>query len=192
MSGDEKKARVLMRELGHYLISAASGDVDMEDILVELAVPMPADDRPLNFDDSIKLSRIAKREYVQRLQRSRYFGDDLFSDPAWDMLLDLYISKISGMRISVTSLCIASHVAPTTALRWIAVLEQQNLLHRSKDSADNRRTWVELTESGALKMENYLRDVHKRCFEEVDKAAGFRSIYFSDRIVHRSKVNEDG
>lgn len=191
MSDDEKQARVLMRELGHYLISASSSEVELEDVLVELAIPMPSQNHKLHkIDDSIKLSRIAKREYVQRIQRSKYFEGDLFADPAWDMLLDLYISKVSGIRISITSLCIASHVPPTTALRWIGVLEEFELLRKIRDSADQRRVWVELTDLGSEKMEGYLRDVHKKYFVDGSKFESVRNIAFSEKVVIKNKVND--
>jgi hypothetical protein len=55
---------------------------------------------------------------AQRL-RSRYFREDLFADPAWDMLLDLLQAEIAQLRVPVSSLCIAAAVPATTALRWL-------------------------------------------------------------------------
>ncbi len=55
----------------------------------------------------------------QRQLRARFFDGELFADPAWDMLLDLTAARVEARRVSVTSLCIASGVPPTTALRWI-------------------------------------------------------------------------
>src|SRR5690606_28555572 len=60
------------------------------------------------------------REIIrQRQLRTHFFGGDLFADPAWDILLDLTAARVERTRVSVTSLCIASGVPPTTALRWI-------------------------------------------------------------------------
>ncbi len=58
-----------------------------------------------------------------RSDRQALFKTELFADPAWDMLLDLALSEASGRRISVTSLCIASGVPTTTALRRLDDLQ---------------------------------------------------------------------
>ena len=74
------------------------------------------------------------------------FGDEtLFEDPAWDMLLDLYAAELEGKRVSVTSLCIAAGVAPTTALRWISKMTEMALLIRHPDLDDRRRAFMTLS-----------------------------------------------
>src|SRR3546814_17984132 len=61
-----------------------------------------------------------------RRLRDRYFAGDLFADPAWDMLLDLYAARSQNSHpVSVSSLCIASSVPATTALRWIKAMEEK-------------------------------------------------------------------
>ncbi len=65
----------------------------------------------------------AKEYYRKRRLRERMFGNpDLFADPAWDILIDLFIASEEGRKISVSSACIASAVPTTTALRWIKIL----------------------------------------------------------------------
>jgi len=61
------------------------------------------------------------------------------------MLLDLYAAELEGTRVSVSSLCIASAVAPTTALRWIARLTESGLLVRQPDPDDRRRAFMALS-----------------------------------------------
>lgn len=90
-----------------------------------------------------------------RSQRDRFFLKGLFADPAWDMLLDLYVSEISGQKVSVSSLCIASNVPSTTALRWIASLDCEGLVERSSDSRDRRRYFISLTNKGRCAMDAY-------------------------------------
>ena len=63
------------------------------------------------------------------------------------MLLELYDADFTGRRISVSSLCFASGVPQTTALRWIKVLEREGQIKRTPDPRDGRRYFVELTES---------------------------------------------
>lgn len=91
--------------------------------------------------------------------RQGYFPDGLFSDPAWDMLLDLTHARLSGKRVSVSSLCIASRVPATTALRRIGDLVGEGLATRVRDEADGRRVFVELTEDGFSRMIAYIDNV---------------------------------
>jgi len=98
-----------------------------------------------------------------RRLRSRYFSEELFADPAWDMLLDLLQAEIAHLRVPVSSLCIAAAVPATTALRWLKTMVSEGIFIRRADPHDGRRVFVELAPdaSGAL----------RRYFAEVGKAA---------------------
>src|SRR5690606_396517 len=52
-----------------------------------------------------------------RRLRDQFFRGELFADPAFDTLLDLYAARLEGRRVAVSSLCIAASVPATTALR---------------------------------------------------------------------------
>lgn len=78
----------------------------------------------------------------------RALGSKLVANPAWDMLLDLFLAQERNEPICVTSLCYASHVPPTTALRWIGVLVDDGLVFRRQDREDKRRSYVLLTDAG--------------------------------------------
>lgn len=83
---------------------------------------------------------------IRRL-RDRFFSAELFADPAWDILLDLAASRLERRPVSVSSLCIAAAVPPTTALRWIRMMTDQDLLVRRADPDDARRMFVALSDS---------------------------------------------
>lgn len=102
--------------------------------------------------------RLIRKVIRQRQQRAKYFDADLFADPAWDMLLDLAAAREEHIRVSVTSLCIASGVPPTTALRWIGQMTESGLLNRTEDSIDKRRAFVTLTDEGADLIAKYFAD----------------------------------
>lgn len=97
-----------------------------------------------------------------RLERNSFFPADLFSDPAWDMLLDLYAAELSQVRVSVTSLCIASNAPTSTALRWISALEQQQLIERRADPLDGRRFFLSLTREAIDRFERYFAALGNR------------------------------
>lgn len=98
-----------------------------------------------------------------RRLRSRYFPEELFADPAWDMLLDLLQAEIAHLRVPVSSLCIAAAVPATTALRWLKTMVQQGVFVRRADPHDGRRVFVELAPQASHALRRY--------FAEVDPAA---------------------
>jgi DNA-binding MarR family transcriptional regulator len=59
----------------------------------------------------------------------------------------------------VTSLCIASGVPPTTALRWIAQMTEAGLLAKDQDENDRRRAFVALTEPAADALARYFAEL---------------------------------
>ena len=92
-----------------------------------------------------------------RRNRDRFFEAELFADPAWDILLELFAANLGQQRVSVTSLCIGASVPSTTALRWIKLLESKGLISRQGDPMDGRRFFVSLTCEGLGRMEKYFR-----------------------------------
>ena len=105
--------------------------------------------------------RLVRRILRQRQLRARFFDGDLFADPAWDMLLDLTAARAEHKRVSVTSLCIASAVPPTTALRWISQLVEAGLFERIEDDTDRRRAFIALSDQGADAMARYFAELGK-------------------------------
>ena len=103
--------------------------------------------------------RLVRKIIRQRQLRARFFEGDLFADPAWDMLLDLTAARVEHVRVSVTSLCIASGVPPTTALRWIGQMTDAGLLQRVDDETDRRRAFITLTEKAADSMARYFAEL---------------------------------
>ncbi len=98
----------------------------------------------------------ARKVYDKRRRRSALFGNgELFGEPAWDILLDLYIAYAENKPVSVSSACIGSAAPPTTGLRWLGVLAENELILREHDPDDQRRVLVRLTERGIAAMDKY-------------------------------------
>jgi hypothetical protein len=99
--------------------------------------------------------RLVRLIIKNRQKRWEPFGTELFADPAWDMLLDLTAARAEHRRVSVTSLCIASGVPATTALRWIGQLVEAGWFERVQDDGDKRRAFIALTDRAADAMAHY-------------------------------------
>jgi DNA-binding MarR family transcriptional regulator len=94
---------------------------------------------------------LASQLYRFRRRRDRMFGG-MFGEPAWDILLDLFVMDAKGKRVPVSSACIASGASHSTALRQIDELVRCRLVMRERDEHDKRRTYLTLTDEGVRKM----------------------------------------
>lgn len=107
--------------------------------------------------DDLTLGRLAKEIVRCRRRRDSVFGGELFGEPAWDILLELFASEWSEQKLSVSGACYASGVPPTTGLRWLLRLEKEGWVQRRIDPYDGRRSWVALTDRGLDMMRSYLK-----------------------------------
>jgi hypothetical protein len=110
-------------------------------------------------DDAPAVSAETVRAVIRaRRLRSRYFPEELFADPAWDMLLDLLQAEIAHLRVPESSLCIAAAVPATTALRWLKAMTSEGLFVRRADPHDGRRVFVELAPQTSQTLRRYFAD----------------------------------
>lgn len=100
----------------------------------------------------------AHRELSNRAAEKRHFKPGVISEASWRMLLDLYIAEHQKVRVSVTSLCIASDEPQTTALRWIALLEESGYITKEADQSDARRKFVALTDKGKNSLDRFFME----------------------------------
>jgi DNA-binding MarR family transcriptional regulator len=102
----------------------------------------------------------ARQHYQYRRKRDVLFDNpNLFGEPAWDILVDLFIAAEERKKISVSSLCIAAAVPATTALRWITLLENFGLILRNADRNDARRFYLSLSEAAHAKIKKHFDDM---------------------------------
>jgi hypothetical protein len=115
---------------------------------------------PAASGDAPPLAAETVRNVIRaRRLRARYFPEELFADPAWDMLLDLLQAEIAQLRVPVSSLCIAAAVPATTALRWLKTLVSRGVFVRRADPRDGRRVFVELAPQTSQSLRRYFADV---------------------------------
>jgi hypothetical protein len=69
--------------------------------------------------DDGSLLMLAVAQYDARRKRAEFVPSALLAEPAWDILLDLYIRQAQGKRTTVSSACVGAIVPATTALRWL-------------------------------------------------------------------------
>jgi len=105
------------------------------------------------LDSKVAAARSRALEILDvRKRRETVFGDDLFGEPAWDLMLDLFVQHVERQKTSSTSAAIAARVPPTTALRYLNSLVRKGLVMRHVSDHDLRVQYVALSDYGYREM----------------------------------------
>lgn len=99
---------------------------------------------------------LARWALMARRLREDVIGGELFSDPAWDILLDLYTALARGARVKSSSVAVIAGVPPSTGRRWVSKLLELGLIERVKERADQRFTYLGLSAKGRDIMEAFM------------------------------------
>lgn len=101
----------------------------------------------------------AKSTLRKRLLRRQLLGsEELFGEPAWDMLLDLFVHECEGKPVSMSSLCAAAAIPESSAMRLAQRLCDAGLLIRRPDPTDGRRSFMKLAPDVAHRLRAYFAE----------------------------------
>ncbi|MES2902955.1 MAG: hypothetical protein V4696_02100 [Pseudomonadota bacterium] len=89
-----------------------------------------------------------------RSRRAKFLPLQVFSEPAWDMLLQLYAAHVAGRRISIENLCALSAAPASIAMRWLNSLVDLGLAEKTLCGNDPP-SLVQLTRTGLDAMDSY-------------------------------------
>jgi DNA-binding MarR family transcriptional regulator len=95
----------------------------------------------LDGDSASQLASIAR--YIDaRRARAMLLGQNLFSDPAWDILLLLYQAELEGRALALEQLSETLRLSMSVIVGQVGVLERRGLLdeHHSSPNSRRRRT----------------------------------------------------
>lgn len=101
----------------------------------------PAADTAANNNrwDDANLGDLARKAYAVRRRRETIPGTaGLFGEPAWDIILYLFIAARDSRRVSLAKACAAAAVPEASALRWIAILERRGMIVADGPAHDRR------------------------------------------------------
>jgi len=108
-----------------------------------------------NASASGQLLGRARAILAARRRRQAIFKQTIFGEPAWEMMLLLYIGA-SESRRTIGRLGELAGISKSTALRWIDHLDRQGLIRREQHPTDRRAVFVELTPKGRQAIDLYL------------------------------------
>jgi DNA repair protein RadC len=103
--------------------------------------------RALRNAEAIVRRRIVRREVVG--------SAELFGEPAWDMLLDLFIHEGRGQQLSMSSLCATAGIPASSAMKLAQRLCEAGILERTPDIFDGRRTLMKIAPDVAHRLRDY-------------------------------------
>ena len=101
-------------------------------------------------DQATANERLSPRATAYVIVATRALRDQLlpgmrFADPAWDILLDVFVATTRGQVLSISDVGLASRLPHTTALRWVEYLIAKRALRNVQDQNDKRRRLICLT-----------------------------------------------
>ena len=89
-----------------------------------------------------------------RRARASVLGENLFSDPAWDMLLELYGAHLAGRSVTLSELARVTETPARIATRWVQALEQSGNISVDRDAKGSPfQVYVKLSAEGVSRMQ---------------------------------------
>jgi DNA-binding MarR family transcriptional regulator len=96
--------------------------------------------------------------FAIRGRRREFLGNDLLGEPAWDMLLALYVASLENSSITVSHLAADSGVPASTALRWLGALKDRGFARPRRNKLDRRVVFLTLEGEGHARLTALLTD----------------------------------
>jgi hypothetical protein len=103
-----------------------------------------------------QLLAAARRWAAARRVRDEVFGRNMFLNPGWNILLELFIAAEEGRNVTIKSACVAAGVPQSTALRHIAHLIDVRLAIRAQHPSDARSAYLKLSDGGRARMVTFI------------------------------------
>jgi hypothetical protein len=99
---------------------------------------------------------LAERVYAERRRRDALFPPALFGEPAWDLLLAMFIARERGQAMILCRAYKAAGVSDTTGRRLLDRMEEEGLITRRRAPRSRKMRIVELTDRSIDLLVEYL------------------------------------
>jgi DNA-binding MarR family transcriptional regulator len=106
-----------------------------------------------------RLVNIARASLSVRRRRSDFLHRAMLGEPAYDMLLGLYVAEAEGELLTAARLADTAGVAPSSALRWIDYLAAKELVVREPHPTRKRASVLKLSCKGRAALEGIFRSI---------------------------------
>ena len=99
---------------------------------------------PFTDQDILRNAFTARRILEISRQADAMFDGPLLSNPGWDILLDLFIQRSNGKRISIISVCVAANAPTSTVLRYIQAMMDSGTIVKRPSPDDGEGLLIDL------------------------------------------------
>jgi DNA-binding MarR family transcriptional regulator len=106
-------------------------------------------------------ARFVRSLIAARRLRSERLGPALAPEPGWSLLLVLYAARLDQAEPTLAALTRAAAAPGATVYGRLLALEALGLLERRPDPTRGRGTIVRLTDEGAARIHDYLREARE-------------------------------
>lgn len=97
-------------------------------------------EEPAILDGEAEEQRAALSRYLEaRKMRAMLLGQNLFSDPAWDILLALFQAELEGSDMTLEKLSETLHLSLSIVVGQVGAMERRGLLVENRTSPNSRR-----------------------------------------------------
>jgi DNA-binding MarR family transcriptional regulator len=122
--------------------------------------------------DHLPTFQLRDAELKLRRNRDEHFPESYFSGSIWDILLELDRAERQGLTYVVSDIGIAANIPPTTALRFLGILENDKMIVRTPDPKDRRRVNVSLTAKARAAIDQSFNDTISQMSPQHERQIG--------------------
>jgi DNA-binding MarR family transcriptional regulator len=105
------------------------------------------------------LRAVAERLYDERRRRDARFPPGLFGEPAWDLLLALFVAYEDGRDLTLPEAYEAARIDPAEGPALVEKLTAAGLVTERRTRQDRRRMGLGLTDLAVDRLVDYFADV---------------------------------
>ena len=109
---------------------------------------------------------LASRLLAARSERDALLGPTLFGEPAWEILLRLFVAQAKGAPVRLSDLTSASSLPSGVALRWVSAMEEAGKLILEPGVPEPE---VRLTRTALGQMQDLLRSWSRTAPSQPDR-----------------------
>lgn len=135
------------------------------------------------------LADFARQLWWERRLRNRYFPDEIFGDPNWDLLLDVYAAQVADEPVRLRKAYLSACVPPATAERLSRALVQLGILVAERVRTDRRSLQLTLSRLAQSRFEHLLQSMLSQRFVQPANGISGRTVDREQRGILINTLN---
>ncbi|WP_230483516.1 hypothetical protein [Sphingomonas sp. Leaf21] len=141
-----------------YALGADVEPAGIDDRLRRIRDELAVVEAMVRHENEIRIAPVDIGQVVRAARQGigQHFDASLFADPAFDMLLFVFLEEEAGRQVETSACYRASGVPRTTAVRWINMLVSLGMFESAPHPTDRRLALLSLSEPTREGMRQWL------------------------------------